>query len=88
MTVMGSQQERTERIEALRGLIERLGAPDLTLTESKVLRGRLSGLLQREDQPAGWDRVASSPALLPPHDRVDGPRREERPSGTSMRAAG
>ena len=46
---MGSQQERTERIEALRGLIERLSAPDLTLAEAKVLRSRISDLLEREE---------------------------------------
>src|SRR5207248_76815 len=50
MDDMGSQQERTERIEALRGLIERLSAPDLTLAEAKLLRGQISDLLEREDQ--------------------------------------
>jgi hypothetical protein len=43
--LMASQGEQTERVEALRGLIERLSAPDLTLTESKVLRDRLTELL-------------------------------------------
>jgi hypothetical protein len=50
---MGRQQEQTERIEILRGLIEQLSAPDLTLAEAKVLRGRISDLLEREDRPAG-----------------------------------
>ena len=49
---MGSQQERTGRIEALRGLIERLSAPDLTLAEAKVLRGRITDLLERDLTPA------------------------------------
>jgi hypothetical protein len=49
---MGTQQEQTERIEALRGLIERLNAPDLTLTEAKVLRGRITDLLERDLPPA------------------------------------
>ena len=53
MDDMGRQQERTERMEILWGLIERLSAPDLTLAEAKVLRGRISDLLEREDQPAG-----------------------------------
>ena len=53
MTVMGSQQERTGRIEALRGLIERLSAPDLTLAEAKVVRGCISDLLERDNPPAG-----------------------------------
>ncbi len=79
---MASQQERTERIEALRGLIEQLSAPDLTLSEAEALRGRLSGLLPREDQPAGWDRMASAPALLSPRGRSDAPQgRAPRPSG-------
>jgi hypothetical protein len=51
--VMGIQQERTERMEVLRGLIERLSAPDLTLAEAKVVRGRISDLLEPEDRPAG-----------------------------------
>ena len=56
---MGSQQERTERMEILRGLIERLCAPDLTLAEAKVLRGRISDLLEWEDQPTGSGQTAS-----------------------------
>ena len=57
--VMGIQQERTDRIDALRGLIERLCAPDLTLAEAKVLRSRISDLLEREDQPTGSGQTAS-----------------------------
>ena len=53
LMVMGSQQEQTERIEALRGLIERLSAPDLTLAEAKVVRGCISDLLERDNPPAG-----------------------------------
>jgi hypothetical protein len=60
MDDMGRQQEQAERLEMLRGLIERLSAPDLTLAEAKVLRGRISDLLEREDQPAGSSRTASS----------------------------
>lgn len=51
MDDMGRQQEPAEQMEMLRGLIERLSAPDLTLAEAKVLRGRLSELLEREDHP-------------------------------------
>jgi hypothetical protein len=57
--VMGNPREQTERIEALRGLVERLSAPDLTLAEGKVLRGRLSDLLKRDDPPAGRPEVWS-----------------------------
>jgi hypothetical protein len=63
--VMGIQQERTDRIDALRGLIERLCAPDLTVAEAKVLRARLSDLLEPDKEPAACDRLASSPALVP-----------------------
>ena len=56
---MGSQQEQAERMEILRGLIERLSAPDLTLAEAKVLRVRISDLLEREDQPTGSSQAAS-----------------------------
>ncbi len=48
---MGSLHEKTDRIEALRGLIERLSAPDLTLDEAKELRERMTALLSR-DEPA------------------------------------
>jgi hypothetical protein len=57
--VMGSPQEQAERMEILRGLIERLSAPDLTLAEAKVLRSRISDLLEREDQPTGSGQTAS-----------------------------
>jgi hypothetical protein len=86
--VMGIQQEQTERIEALRGLIERLSAPDLTLTEAKVLRGSISDLLERDDQPAGWDRMASSPAILPSDGRGDVSPHEVWSSATSTWASG
>ena len=85
---MESQQEQTERIEALRGLIERLSAPDLTLTEAVVLRGRLSDLLERDNKPVGWDQMASSPALVPSRGRGEGPRQDVWSPETSMRAAG
>jgi hypothetical protein len=85
---MGNQHERTERIEALRDLIERLSAPDLTLSEAKVLRARLSDLLERDVQTAAGDRATSSTALVPSHDIGDGPRHNVWSHETSMRAAG
>jgi hypothetical protein len=88
MTVMGVQREQAERIETLRGLIERLSAPNLTLDEAKDLRGRISELLGREDQPAAWDPLASSPALVPSRGRGDEPRHEIWSSEISMRVAG
>ena len=53
---MGSSEGRAERIEALRGLLERLCAPDLTLAEAKPPRTRLFDLLEQIDRgtkPAG-----------------------------------
>jgi hypothetical protein len=88
LKVMGSQHEQTERIEALRGLIERLSAPDLTLAEGEALRGRLSDLLERDDPPAGWDRGTPSPSLAPPRGRCDGARPQTWSPEASMRAAG
>jgi hypothetical protein len=74
LTVMSSQNEQDERIEALRALIERLSAPDLTLTEAEVLRGQLSDLLEPCDGTAGGDRTEFLPVLVPYHDISDGPR--------------
>jgi hypothetical protein len=65
MMVMGSQQEQAERMEILRGLIERLSAPDLTLAEAEVLRAHLSDLLEPDKEPAACDQLASSPAFVP-----------------------
>lgn len=85
---MGSQHERMERIEDLRSLIQRLSAPDLTLTEAKVLRGRLSEMLERSGRPAGDGRMSSCPDSVPSHDIGDGSRRSIWPLETSARAAG
>jgi hypothetical protein len=85
---MGSQHEQTERIEALRSLIERLGAPDLTLSEAKVLQGRLSDLLEWDTKPGGSAQMAPSPALAPPQVIGDGPRHIAWSPETPMRAAG
>jgi hypothetical protein len=82
-TIMASQQERTERIEALRGLTERLSAPDLTLAEAKVLRGLLSDLLDSGDRPGGRNPMASSPNHLSSPVR-DGSRSPD----AAMRVAG
>jgi hypothetical protein len=49
---MGSSEGRAERSEALRGLLERLCAPDLTPAEAKPPRTRLFDLLE----PAGANR--------------------------------
>jgi hypothetical protein len=71
---MGSSQERAEQIEALRGLLDRLCAPDLTLAEAKPLRTRLFDLLERTDrgrEPAG---------AMPPQPHARSSDRDEGPS--------
>jgi hypothetical protein len=74
--IMVSIGQSTERIEALRALIDRLDSPDLTLVESKALRCRLfalTGVDLDQEMPLGMGpRVASTP--LPCEDRPDGPR--------------
>ena len=37
-------------IDSLRDLLERLGSPDLTLVEAKVLRSRVFHLLEKTDR--------------------------------------
>jgi hypothetical protein len=88
LKVMGNQDEQTERIEALRGLIERLTTPELTLAEAKDLRGRLSDLLERGSRAAVGERMTSSPVSVPSNDEGDGPRHHVWAPETSMRAAG
>lgn len=61
---MRREGHRAGRIEALRGLLERLSAPDLTLAEARVLRGRLSDLLGQGDRGEGAGQPASSRASM------------------------
>lgn len=73
MTVVGSQDER---IEALRSLLERLGSPELTLTEATGLRSQLFDLLGSDDGPAGVDGAGSAPAVVRCQTLTEGSRRE------------
>jgi hypothetical protein len=82
-TIMASQQERTQRIEALRGLTERLSAPDLTLAEAKILRELLSDLLDSGDRRGGWN-----PSASPPNHLASPVRDGSRSPDASMRVAG
>ena len=50
MRIMRIPSENAERIEFLRSLVDRLSAPDLTLSEAKGLREHLSKLLDEKDQ--------------------------------------
>ena len=45
---MKTRDERNRRVDALRELMERFDAPDLTLAEAKGLRSRLAALLEPE----------------------------------------
>jgi hypothetical protein len=64
---MNLAEERTSRIEVLRGLMDRLTSPDLTLDEANRLRPQLLDLLatlggDTEDRPGHGDpthRVSS-----------------------------
>ena len=69
---MGSPQEQAERMEILRGLIERLSAPDLTLTEAKLLRDHLSDLMELGDGDVRHDPIAPAATLIPSSARGDG----------------
>ncbi len=71
---MWNSQERAERIDALRWLLDGLCAPDLTLAEAKPLRARLFDLLERTD------RVMEPAGATPPQPLVPSPDRNEGPS--------
>jgi len=60
---MAGPEEKTERIEALRGLLERLDAPDLTLAEAQSLRAQLDRLLARCGRKGQSDRAESVPIV-------------------------
>jgi len=62
---MGSSEGRAERIEALRGLLERLCAPDLTLAEAKPPRTRLFDLREQIDRvrSPGGHLIAALPSV-------------------------
>lgn len=81
MTIPGGQDER---IEALRGLIERLSAPDLTLGEAQELRARLSDLMGSGDGDARSD--GANP-VLGGSNRGDGPRLDRWGGEATMRVA-
>jgi hypothetical protein len=77
-----------ERTEALRSLMERLCAPDLTLAEAKELRGRLSDLLETNDREAGPETGPSSPPGVNFQAHGEGCRAAARWRDPSLRAAG
>jgi hypothetical protein len=70
---MRGSELRAERIEALRGLLGRLCAPDLTMAEAKPLRARLIDLLGQIDRDTAAARGTPSQPLAPSPDRGEGP---------------
>jgi hypothetical protein len=79
---MAMLTEQNEQIAALRGLIERLSAPDVTLDEASVLRQNMMELLDRGQQ------IVSQAAIHPSPDRDDLSRPGIWPPTVSMRVAG
>jgi len=67
---MKTHLERNRRIDALRELMERFDAPDLTLTEAKDLRSRLDALLERQDFPETPTGAGSAPGRPVPSARI------------------
>jgi hypothetical protein len=57
---MEQPKERFDRLEILRGLVERLCGADLTLAEAKLLRIQVLILLERSDLSTETDSSASS----------------------------
>ncbi|WP_406694899.1 hypothetical protein V5E97_28040 [Singulisphaera sp. Ch08] len=62
---MARLERKTERLEALRKLMDRLCAPDLMLPEATVLRNRLSVLLAHEDDGVGVDHEVRPRYFVP-----------------------
>ena len=85
---MGVLQEQTDRIEILRGLIARLCAPDLTLTEAKLLRGHLSDLMELGDRDVRHNPIAPAATLIASSARGDGALPELWLPDPSIRVAG
>jgi hypothetical protein len=71
MTAMGNANERSERIEALRELMERLCAPDLTLAEATPLRDQLAALLAMSDEDGDSNPATAEVPALSPGSRSD-----------------
>jgi hypothetical protein len=71
MTVMESRERRAERIEALRGLLDRLCAPDLTLAEAKVLREIVYDLLEQREWGGKSGQAVVLPSVIPCYGHSD-----------------
>jgi hypothetical protein len=60
---MDQPKERVDRIEILRGLVERLCGADLTLAEAKSLRMQVLNLMERGDLSTEAESSASSHSM-------------------------
>jgi hypothetical protein len=60
---MDQPKERVDRIELLRGLVERLCGADLTLAEAKSLRIQVLILMERRDLSTEAESQASSHSM-------------------------
>lgn len=71
---MGTTGQTTERIEALRALMDRLVSPDLTLGEAKELRCRLLAMTGQEQDGASapGSAVPAAPSPRSGEGRRDG----------------
>jgi hypothetical protein len=85
---MGIPQDQADRIELLRGLIERLSAPDLTLTEAKLLRDHLSDLMELGKRDVRHNPTTPGATLIPSSARGDGALPDFWSPDPSMRVAG
>jgi len=85
---MRTPQELNDRIEALQGLIQRLSAPELTLTEAKALRSRLSELLEPEDRRVRRDTMSPASPTISSSEPGDALHPEIWSPDPSMRLAG
>jgi hypothetical protein len=81
-------REQADRIEALQGLIHRLSAPELTLTEAKALRSRLSDLLEPGDRRVRRDSISPASPTIPSSEPGDALHPEIWSPDPSMRVAG
>jgi len=68
-STMKSQEEQIDRLETLKGLMDRLCDPDLTLVESRAVRRLLAEFLDQETPGGG---PTEGPGMLPHRKAHDG----------------
>ncbi|AGA27730.1 hypothetical protein Sinac_3473 [Singulisphaera acidiphila DSM 18658] len=78
---MARLEKKTERLEALHKLMDRLCAPDLMLPEAALLRNRLTILLAQEDEVVEADHDVRPWTFVPAQ-----PRSEKGRAGIGIRS--